>query len=283
MNDLSALPATSRWRLFANVTFAVILAANTISAVGDAMYDTSISWPDDDAGPGPADGVARSGVDVAADVLPHIAGRRLDRRREPAEAPARRGGRHARDLVRLRRSSQPRPCGPWGFAYRHLPAWRSEFARRAGVDVGHAPRRPGGRCWLRDRHQRCGLQSEPRGRRARGPYHRRLQRQVALLVLRARQFLRGGDADLVAPPAEPRRDAASRASRRRTARGRSLFPQLSGDDRDADPHGRLLPIRLRLLGATAAHRLVADAGRRRDLWRSDGGHRSRGVHRLVSG
>ena len=44
MSDTGALPATSNWRLFANLTFVVILAANTVSAVGDAMYDTSISW-----------------------------------------------------------------------------------------------------------------------------------------------------------------------------------------------------------------------------------------------
>jgi len=44
LTDTAAASATSNWRLFANLTFVVILTANTVSAVGDAMYDTSISW-----------------------------------------------------------------------------------------------------------------------------------------------------------------------------------------------------------------------------------------------
>ena len=179
MSDTGALPATSNWRLFANVTFVVILAANTVSAVGDAMYDTSISWLMTTLNPDP---LMVSLVQVSMSLPMFFL-------TLPAGALT--------DVVNLRKlllvvegATLATSCAfaaalTLGFVGPGLlltatfllgaasslaaPAWMTVIAARGSP----------GRRRLRGRHQWRGLQPQPCDRsRARGPRHRPIQRQV---------------------------------------------------------------------------------------------------------
>ena len=150
--------------MFGNLAFTVILIASSLSNVGIAMFDTSMSWLMTSLNPDP---MMVSAVQVAtmlpmflltvpAGALADI----VDSRRLLIGAQA--GGR--RGLDRLRRARERRGRNAGQPAADHVCARGRGRARGAGLAARHAEAGGEGRPRQRDRHQQRLLQRQPRDR-----------------------------------------------------------------------------------------------------------------------